>query len=135
MKEISRCPKKTHVEKLAIALGAPLSEFRYAGGRENEHWSYFNIGPAKGREIPEKERYCKCGHWIKENCFVIHDFTKRLHVVGNCCIKKWISKSYRTCEICDSRHKNRFQNRCNKHSMKGKTLCHNITDFFSSRFE
>ena len=55
MKEISQSPKLTHVERLAIALGAPLSEFRCAGGRENQHWSYFNIGPAKGREYPQEK--------------------------------------------------------------------------------
>ena len=120
-----------HSQKLQQALGAPLFEFRYAGGRENRHLRYFNILNSKHKlKPPEIENHCKCGHAIRENCFVIHDSTKRLHVLGNCCIKKWISKSHRTCEICDARHRNRFQNRCKDHCMKGKTLCHNISDYF-----
>ena len=48
-----------------------------------------------------------------------HIFTSILYkgdeiiVLGNCCIKKFIPSSGRTCEECDEPHRNRKHNICN----------------------
>ena len=106
--------KASTEEKLERNLGYPLNNFRYAGGRQGRHKSYFNIlseVKLPNKEIPEAEDSCKCGHRIQENCFILHDSLKTLHVVGNCCVR-FFEKSYRTCEICDERHKNTKIDRC-----------------------
>lgn len=34
-------------------------------------------------------------------------------VIGSCCIKRFVPKKTRTCEICEKPHRNRKVNRCN----------------------
>ena len=62
-------------------------------------------------EFPEHQERCVCGHKIKENCYITKDDS--LLVLGNCCIKKFLPNSGRTCENCDKPHRNRKVNRCN----------------------
>ena len=62
-------------------------------------------------QTPEHTDRCVCDHFIQENCYITNDTD--MIVVGNCCIKKFVNKSGRTCDKCGEPHKNRVVNRCN----------------------
>lgn len=100
--------------------------FKYCGGykldyKENDkkyHYNYFKLFFKEKLKnnpywIPELKSDCICGHSIIENCWIINN-NGLILTLGNCCIKKFIPKSSRTCEICDEPHKNRIVNRCNE---------------------
>ena len=86
------------------------SNWKYCGGRERSHLNYFKLC-FKSIELPPLQPNCVCGHSIKENCYITNN--EQILVLGNCCIKKFIEKSSRTCEKCGCSHKNRVVNRCN----------------------
>lgn len=86
------------------------SNWRYCGGNKGRHFNYFKLC-FKDDEIPELIDKCVCGQCILENCYITDG--ERILVLGNCCIKKFIPKSSRTCEICGEPHKNRKVNKCN----------------------
>lgn len=86
------------------------SEWKYVGGDSKEHLRYFKLC-CKGCKIPEHEDYCICGHAIKNNCYIKKG--EQILILGNCCIKKFVPKSSRTCETCNNTHKNRTINKCN----------------------
>ena len=88
-----------------------LDDWRYAGGEKNQHLNYFNL---LNLQKPEKQDNCLCDHSITENCYIYNKSTNELKVLGNCCIKKFLKKSSRTCEKCDQPHRNRIINQCNK---------------------
>ena len=96
-----------------------LEEFRndwkYTGGNKGSHLKYW-ILVMEDMEVPEEENACICGCKIVENCYITKDTDgiTELMVLGNCCIKRFITKSGRTCEDCNSPHKNRKINKCNK---------------------
>ena len=55
-----------------------------------------------------------CDHPIVENCYISKDFDiNTLLIIGNCCIKRFVKSSSRTCENCNAPHKNRSLNYCN----------------------
>jgi len=85
--------------------------WKYCGGRTGSHLNYFKIS-CKDDDLPEQVNECVCGHAISENCYITDG--ESILVLGNCCIKKFIPKSSRTCENCEAPHKNRTVNRCNK---------------------
>jgi hypothetical protein len=85
------------------------SNWRYCGGRSGRHLNYFKLC-CKDDDLPDPVNECVCGHIIKENCYITDG--KQLLVLGNCCIKKFIPNSSRTCEKCGEPHKNRVVNRC-----------------------
>lgn len=85
------------------------NEWKYCGGDQGRHLNYFKL--ANNSEIPPTTDKCVCGHHIVENCFITNG--ERIIVLGNCCIKKFIPKSTRTCSICGEPHKNRIVDRCN----------------------
>jgi hypothetical protein len=87
------------------------NDFKYAGGNmQQNHRNYYKLVYKTDRYPPHKDN-CICGHKINENCYITNSET--ILTVGNCCIKKFIPKSGRTCEICSKPHKNRIVNRCN----------------------
>lgn len=87
------------------------SNWRYCGGNKGRHLNYFRL---KNPEcaLPEYKDHCVCGHEIVENCFITDG--NQILVLGNCCIKKFVPKNARTCEICGRRHRNRIVDRCNE---------------------
>ena len=87
-----------------------ISTWKYCGGNMGSHLNYFNIC-CKNEVLPKRVDECVCGHRIQENCYITDN--KRILILGNCCIKKFIPKSFRTCEKCKEPHKNRVVNRCN----------------------
>ncbi len=87
------------------------SNWKYCGGNKGRHLNYYKM-MFKDKSLPKHEDKCVCGHDIKENCYITDG--EQTLVLGNCCIKKFIIKNKRTCEICDKPHKNRKVNRCNE---------------------
>jgi hypothetical protein len=92
---------------------ANVVNYRYAGGDTGRHANYWRTMGRTKAEMPAHKNICACGHDIDENCFIEHKSTRKLIVLGNCCIKRYIPDSGRTCERCGEPHKNRKDNRCN----------------------
>ena len=90
-----------------------IGNWAYCGGTSGRHKNYFNLR-FPNKEIPSWTNKCVCGHTITENCYITNE--ERFLVLGNCCIKKFIPASTRTCENqnCRKPHKNRIVNRCNE---------------------
>jgi hypothetical protein len=89
-----------------------LVNFKYCGGDSGSHKNYFNLFFQGAQENkPNHVNHCICGNRIKINCYITN--AAQILVLGNCCIKKFISKSGRTCDTCGEPHKNRKVNRCN----------------------
>lgn len=87
------------------------SNWRYCGGTQpGTHLSYWRLRFGS-RAFPEYESACVCGHEIKYNCFITDG--ENILVLGNCCIKKFVSKSGRNCDKCGATHRNRIIDRCN----------------------
>lgn len=84
--------------------------FKYCGGNQNNHLNYFKL-MFPNMNLPPQKDYCICGHKIIENCYITDGIT--FVTMGNCCIKKFVPKNTRTCDICDAKHTNRIVNRCN----------------------
>jgi hypothetical protein len=78
------------------------SNWKYCGGNQGRHLRYFKLS-CKGEEIPDSTDECICGHNIIENCYITNG--EEILILGNCCIKKFIPKSSRTCETCGVSHK------------------------------
>ena len=85
------------------------NNWRYCGGSTGRHFNYFKLC-FEDQNLPDSTNECVCGHRIKENCYITDE--EHILVLGNCCIKKFIPKSSRTCEKCGEPHKNRVVNRC-----------------------
>ena len=84
--------------------------WKYAGGDTGRHRNYYTLCYSH-LDPPEATDRCVCDHRISENCYIT-DGSEFL-VVGNCCIKKFITNKTRTCDTCGGAHKNRIVNRCN----------------------
>ncbi len=87
-----------------------IKNWKYCGGSSGRHLNYFKIC-CKDSELPKETNKCVCGHYIEDNCYITNGI--QLLVLGNCCIKKFIPQSSRTCDTCNTPHKNRIVNRCN----------------------
>ena len=60
-----------------------------------------------------KKEYCPCGSKITNNMYIQHKTDKKkIIVVGNICIRKFMNKDRHCCE-CGSVHKNTRDNICN----------------------
>lgn len=95
----------------------------YAGGDHERHLRYFYQVFPEAESLPGHEDRCVCNHPIKWNCYIRHKVSNEVVVLGNCCIKKFIKDSGRTCGMCGEPHKNRKDNHCNdcrKHLNKQK---------------
>jgi len=91
-----------------------IDQWEYAGGDRDHHKKYFNLKfRNKNTKHPAQTDHCLCGHYIAENCYVYNSTNEEIKVLGNCCIKKFIPKSSRTCEDCGETHRNRKWNKCN----------------------
>lgn len=93
-------------------------KWKYCGGNLNRHRRYFSLF-FKERDLPDYKSNCVCGHDIVENCYITDG--DKIHVLGNCCIKKFLPKkcSGRTCRVCKNPHKNQKDNLC--HNCRKKT--------------
>ena len=84
--------------------------WKYAGGDTGHHSNYYYMAFSHLQQ-PEHTDRCVCDHVMQENCYTT-DGTDMI-AVGNCCIKKFVNQSGRTCDKCGEPHKNRKVNRCN----------------------
>ena len=87
------------------------NDYRYVGGDTGRHLNYWKM--KINTKLPNHENRCVCNKKIKENCY-IRDKYGDILVLGNCCIKKFIKKSTRTCDKCGEPHRNRIVDRCKK---------------------
>ncbi len=87
-----------------------VNNWKYCGGNTGRHLNYFKLC-CRNEDLPDKVDECVCGHRIEENCYITDG--DQFLVLGNCCIKKFIPKSSRTCEKCGEPHNNRVVDRCN----------------------
>ena len=86
--------------------------WKYCGGDSKHHKKYFELQTFyKSDKHPPSVCMCICGHKIIENCYITDE--TNILVLGNCCIKRFIPKSGRTCDKCGESHRNRIINRCN----------------------
>ena len=84
----------------------------YCGGNRNQHLNYWKLRFGN-KKIPEFKESCLCDHELSiENCY-IEMADSKIIVLGNCCIKRFIGNSSRTCSICKKPHRNRKDNFCN----------------------
>lgn len=95
--------------------------WRYCGGNQGSHYNYFKLS-CPNDDLPAPIYECVCKHFIKENCYITNG--EEILVLGNCCIKRFLSKSGRTCEECDEPHQNRKVNRCNDCRVGRCDECH-----------
>ena len=96
------------------------SRWRYCGGNKGRHLAYYKLCYPKD-DLPEQTNECVCGHYIDENCYITDK--ESLLILGNCCIKRFIPKSSRTCDACGNPHQNRKVNRCNTCRMGICDMC------------
>tara|TARA_R110000796_G_scaffold250750_1_gene380421 strand:+ start:322 stop:837 length:516 start_codon:yes stop_codon:yes gene_type:complete len=92
--------------------------WKYCGGDENAgqtHLNYFvNIFGGDPESVyGDLPSECACGVGIKRHFFITNKTEDEMICIGSECIKKFIDKSGRTCEICHESHKNRKDNICN----------------------
>lgn len=87
-----------------------IMNWKYCGGSEGVHHKYFKLCFPKGN-LPELKTECICHHAIKINCYITNG-DKHILILGNCCIKKFIPKCSRTCELCQQPHQRRKENIC-----------------------
>jgi hypothetical protein len=83
-------------------------------------------------EIPPDKKYCICGVKIKINKHVRnieeYDLTKRILVVGRCCIKKFVPEENRKklCGNCKRAHKNKTFNLCKECEYNHCYVCYKL---------
>ena len=91
-----------------------LNSWSYCGGDRGAHLKYFMLcNTGAMLQTPPHMDSCVCGHDIVHNCFIKNEDNTRMLVLGNCCIKKFMRQSGRTCEVCGMSHRNSSVNRCN----------------------
>jgi len=97
------------------------SNWKYCGGNKTKrHKNYFKLLYPE-YDFPTYDSTCVCGHCIIENCYITDG--KEFLILGNCCIKAFLEKSGRTCELCGEPHKNRKVNKCNNCKIKYCITC------------
>lgn len=114
-----------HAEAFHEGLGyRPMTEFRYVGGDHDSHANYWKL-IFPDSPYPPHADFCICGHQIAHNCYIEHIEDEEVLIVGSCCIKKFMDKPGRTCEICRAPHKNRRDNYCNDCRVEHKIVTDN----------
>jgi len=109
-----------NLEALGLTYEEVERDYKYSGGNldeegyETRHSRYFDLCFPRD-PFPDKINKCMCDHPIVENCFISKDFDiNTILIVGNCCIKRFVKSSSRTCVNCNKSHKNRTTNYCNE---------------------
>lgn len=114
------------LDDFGLTIDEIKNNWKYCGGNKGRHLNYFKLC-CKNEEIPEIVNKCVCGHDIQENCYITNDIS--ILILGNCCIKKFIPKSSRTCETCNKPHKNRKINKCNDCRRNRCEICRKECDY------
>jgi len=107
-------------EKEMIYYGGPQScinedalNKEYIHNKHSKYW--LNIKDDNEVE-PFNYTHCLCFHCIKNLCYIKNIKTKKIYVVGNECVNKFVDKDMqgRRCNICKTSHKNIKDNYCNE---------------------
>jgi predicted nucleic acid-binding Zn ribbon protein len=83
---------------------------KYRGGDTGEHYNYW-ITTCGNSKLPPHSTHCICGHAIERNQYIQFE-DDIIYVLGSCCIKKYVTKSKRTCDVCGATHKTQTVNLC-----------------------
>jgi hypothetical protein len=110
MKEFTK-KFKEGLDELGITYEEIEKEYKYCGGDHDSHLNYYEM-LYPGEKLPPHEENCVCGQNIMNNCYVTNG--EKMIVMGNCCIKRFMKKSGRTCSVCGAPHRNRIINKCNE---------------------
>ena len=104
----------------------------YCGGNKGARRKYFHQIWGNDMKIPHVKNKCICGHPIQENCYITGEqpdkwspthldrleypsrYPLPILILGNCCVKRFITEPGKTCELCYKSHRNRVVNRCNE---------------------
>lgn len=98
-------------------------EWEYGGGRvcpckhdcshTEKHHNYY-CQRFSHIKMPKYKKICICKHPIVENCFLYNVIKKKMIVVGNCCITRYMKKQKgKKCLTCKKTHRNRKEPWCN----------------------
>jgi hypothetical protein len=121
-KKLSNQFIKGLMEKHKMTL-TDLDDWSYCGGDSKQHWNYFKLCNTGSMKQPPHISQCVCYHEIVQNCYIVNKEKNKILVIGNCCIKRFMKNSGRTCEQCGNPHRNRKQNRCNDCKTNQCALC------------
>lgn len=102
--------------------------YKYSGGDYDSHLNYFNLIFKKNISYIQKSKQCVCKVKIIHNCYITkNNDIDTLIIIGNCCIKRFMKYTGRTCDDCDEPHRNSSMNKCNECKKKyRKCECGNI---------
>lgn len=106
-----------------------IKDWNFCGGTNKTDLKYFKL-VYPNKELPELQKFCLCGHKIKENKYITNGYD--IIILGSCCIKKFIPNNKRTCSLCGKNHKRRTSNRCFECSLGICDYCNNKCDEYKS---
>ncbi len=107
-------------DKEMIYYGGPMScvdeDAKNKEYISNRHYKYWINNKEEEEEEPFNYTHCLCFHCIKNLCYIKNIRTKKIYVVGNECINKFVDPTMqgRLCKRCKEKHKNHKDNYCNK---------------------
>ena len=106
---------KEGLNDLGLNYEGDVEFWKYRGGDRDSDLVYFMM-LYPGRKLPHHQKKCVCDVKIVKNCFISRYIDSPLLTIGRCCIKHFMKaeNSGRTCEVCDSPHRNRKDNRCHE---------------------
>ena len=100
------------LESYGLDVHDVQTNWKYCGGDQGRHWRYWKL-MCPEKEQPNYKDRCVCSHATQENCYICYKDQTFFLVIGNFCIKRFMTHSGRTCELCNESHKNRTVNRWN----------------------
>ena len=116
-------PLSAGMHRLGLTFSDVMDDFLYIGGSKDSHARYFKL-KCPDEQHPDHKDYCVCGHRIAENCYIRSTTSGQTLIVGNCCIKRYVSVAGRTCNNCGDKHINRVIDLC--HACRPKKGCGNL---------
>jgi hypothetical protein len=66
-----------------------LAEWQFIGGNKNFRYDLFKQH-YPNKQLPLYQKYCICGKYMKENCYIEHIYRKTILVICNSCINEII---------------------------------------------
>lgn len=108
-----------------------IKYLKFVGDGNFDNWWGFmerDMAVLHGHSVDQEEMdHCICTHDIKQNCFIVHKTTGMSLTVGNCCIKKFLSKENykKRCIKCKELYRGKYKN-C-------KGCRGDIVDFYNRR--
>lgn len=102
------------IAQQALETGRVLDTKPKCFARCNVHINYARIAyPFQRRKRPCVVQRCVCGTKITLNCWIMDPAKEKLITIGSCCVKEFMNKAGRSCDVCGNLHNNRKDNVCN----------------------